>query len=308
MDPPGRPGRRVRPRATTPRSSPRSPRYLHLKVELSGGIRDDETLERALATGCARVNIGTAALERPEWCEEIIAAYGDKIAIGLDVRGSRLAARGWTRDGGDLYETLDRLDEAGCARFVVTDVNSDGMLKGPNLDLLQRVVRRRPTSRWSPAAASPPSPTSSPRRPGAARGRGSDHRHRPLRRQLHHRGGAGRGGRVTAGSSTPGTRRRTFRPTAADRPRRSACSTVGCGTCWPGKKIVMTGVTGFIGEQLLWKILTELPDTTPAVLVRRKRSASARDRVISRGQEADLRRRTRGLRRTPRRWSTPGSR
>ena len=134
--------------------------HLRLNVELSGGIRDDETLERALATGCARVNIGTAALENPEWCEEIIAAYGDRIAIGLDVRGSKLAARGWTRDGGDLYETLSRLDQAGCARFVVTDVNSDGMLAGPNLDLLTAGVRGDGRSRWWPAAGSPPSTTS----------------------------------------------------------------------------------------------------------------------------------------------------
>jgi phosphoribosylanthranilate isomerase len=116
--------------------------YTGLNVELSGGIRDDESLERALATGCRRVNIGTAALERPEWCEEIIAQYGDKIAIGLDVRGTRLAARGWTREGGDLYETLDRLTAAGCARFVVTDVASDGMLSGPNLELLRDVCAR----------------------------------------------------------------------------------------------------------------------------------------------------------------------
>lgn len=115
---------------------------LSLSVELSGGIRDDETLERALATGCARVNIGTAALERPEWCEHIIAAHGDKIAIGLDVRGTKLAARGWTREGGDLFETLSRLDEAGCARFVVTDVASDGMLAGPNTALLEQVCAR----------------------------------------------------------------------------------------------------------------------------------------------------------------------
>jgi phosphoribosylanthranilate isomerase len=116
--------------------------HVSLNVELSGGIRDDESLERALATGCARVNIGTAALERPEWCEEIIATYGDKIAIGLDVRGTRLAARGWTREGGELYETLDRLTAAGCARFVVTDVAADGMLSGPNLDLLRDVCAR----------------------------------------------------------------------------------------------------------------------------------------------------------------------
>jgi 1-(5-phosphoribosyl)-5-[(5-phosphoribosylamino)methylideneamino] imidazole-4-carboxamide isomerase/N-(5'phosphoribosyl)anthranilate isomerase len=113
--------------------------HLRINVELSGGIRDDDSLERALATGCARVNIGTAALEQPDWCAEVIGYYGDRIAVGLDVRGNRLAARGWTREGGDLMETLDRLDRAGCARFVVTDVNSDGMLSGPNTDLLRRV-------------------------------------------------------------------------------------------------------------------------------------------------------------------------
>jgi phosphoribosylanthranilate isomerase len=113
--------------------------HLQLNVELSGGIRDDESLERALATGCARVNIGTAALEQPVWCEEIIGRYGERIAIGLDVRGNRLAARGWTREGGDLLETLHRFNSAGCARFVVTDVSADGMLGGPNLDLLRRV-------------------------------------------------------------------------------------------------------------------------------------------------------------------------
>lgn len=111
-------------------------------VELSGGIRDDASLERALATGCRRVNIGTAALEDPEWCEKIIAEHGDRIAIGLDVRGERLAARGWTREGGPWPETLDRLAAAGCERFVVTDVNSDGMLSGPNFQLLKDVCAR----------------------------------------------------------------------------------------------------------------------------------------------------------------------
>ncbi|WP_230208369.1 bifunctional 1-(5-phosphoribosyl)-5-((5-phosphoribosylamino)methylideneamino)imidazole-4-carboxamide isomerase/phosphoribosylanthranilate isomerase PriA [Microlunatus sp. Gsoil 973] len=113
-----------------------------LKFELSGGIRDDASLDRALATGCRRVNIGTAALERPEWCEQVIVANGDRIAIGLDVRGETLAARGWTTDGGNVYQTLARLDAAGCARYVVTDVNSDGMLSGPNLDLLRSICAR----------------------------------------------------------------------------------------------------------------------------------------------------------------------
>ena len=114
---------------------------LDIAVELSGGIRDEESLRRALATGCRRVNVGTAALENPEWTAQAIAAYGDRVAIGLDVRGERLAARGWTREGGDLWEVLARLDSEGCARYVVTDVNKDGMLAGPNLELLQEVAR-----------------------------------------------------------------------------------------------------------------------------------------------------------------------
>jgi phosphoribosyl isomerase A len=112
---------------------------LDIDVEMSGGIRDDASLEDALATGCRRVNIGTAALERPSWCAEVIASYGDRVAIGLDVRGRTLAARGWTREGGDLYDVLARLDREGCARYVVTDVNKDGMLQGPNLQLLRDV-------------------------------------------------------------------------------------------------------------------------------------------------------------------------
>ena len=115
---------------------------LDIDVELSGGIRDDESLTSALATGCRRVNIGTAALEDPGWCAKVIAEHGDRVAIGLDVRGTTLAARGWTRDGGDLYDVLARLDREGCARYVVTDVNKDGMLQGPNLDLLRDVCSR----------------------------------------------------------------------------------------------------------------------------------------------------------------------
>jgi phosphoribosyl isomerase A len=115
---------------------------LDIDVELSGGIRDDETLAAALATGCTRVNIGTAALERPEWCASVLAEYGERVAIGLDVRGTTLAARGWTRDGGDLYEVLARLDAAGCTRYVVTDVLRDGMLEGPNVELLRDVCAR----------------------------------------------------------------------------------------------------------------------------------------------------------------------
>jgi 1-(5-phosphoribosyl)-5-[(5-phosphoribosylamino)methylideneamino] imidazole-4-carboxamide isomerase/N-(5'phosphoribosyl)anthranilate isomerase len=113
-----------------------------VKIELSGGIRDDESLESALEAGATRVNLGTAALENPEWTEKVIAKFGDAIAVGLDVRGTTLAARGWTRDGGDLWQVLQRLEDAGCARYVVTDVTKDGTLRGPNLQLLSEVLQR----------------------------------------------------------------------------------------------------------------------------------------------------------------------
>lgn len=111
-------------------------------IELSGGIRDDASLEAALATGVKRINLGTAALENPEWAASVIAQYGDAVAVGLDVRGTTLAARGWTKEGGDLWEVLERLEQAGCARYVVTDVTKDGTLQGPNIDLLRQVMER----------------------------------------------------------------------------------------------------------------------------------------------------------------------
>jgi phosphoribosylformimino-5-aminoimidazole carboxamide ribotide isomerase/phosphoribosylanthranilate isomerase len=111
-------------------------------IELSGGIRDTDSLDAALAAGATRVNLGTAALENPEWTAEVIALHGEKIAVGLDVRGTTLAARGWTEDGGDLFEVLDRLEAAGCARYVVTDVTKDGMLLGPNIEMLKQVLAR----------------------------------------------------------------------------------------------------------------------------------------------------------------------
>jgi len=113
-----------------------------IKIELSGGIRDDASLEAALSAGATRVNLGTAALENPEWTEKVIARFGDQIAVGLDVRGTKLAARGWTKEGGELFDVLERLEQAGCARYVVTDVTKDGTLKGPNLELLRQVIQK----------------------------------------------------------------------------------------------------------------------------------------------------------------------
>lgn len=113
-----------------------------VKIELSGGIRDDASLEAALELGVKRVNLGTAALENPEWTRAVIARYGEQIAVGLDVRGETLAARGWTQEGGNLWEVLERLEEANCPRYVVTDVTKDGTLRGPNVELLRQVCDR----------------------------------------------------------------------------------------------------------------------------------------------------------------------
>jgi phosphoribosyl isomerase A len=113
-----------------------------VRIELSGGIRDDDSLEAALEAGATRVNLGTAALENAEWTADAINRYGEAIAVGLDVRGTTLAGRGWTREGGDLWEVLDRLEEAGCARYVVTDVTKDGTLRGPNIELLRELANR----------------------------------------------------------------------------------------------------------------------------------------------------------------------
>lgn len=113
-----------------------------VNVELSGGIRDDASLESALAIGATRINLGTAALENPEWAAHVIGRFGEAVAVGLDVRGTTLAARGWTQDGGDLWQVLARLEDAGCARYVVTDVTKDGTLQGPNVDLLRQVMER----------------------------------------------------------------------------------------------------------------------------------------------------------------------
>ena len=113
-----------------------------VKIELSGGIRDDASLESALDSGATRVNLGTAALENPDWAASAIARFGEQIAVGLDVRGETLAARGWTEEGGNLWDVLARLEDAGCSRYVVTDVTRDGMLNGPNLDLLTAITEK----------------------------------------------------------------------------------------------------------------------------------------------------------------------
>lgn len=115
---------------------------LNIKVELSGGIRDDASLERALEFGATRVNLGTAALENPAWTARAIERFGDKIAVGMDVRGTTLSGHGWTKDGGDLWDVLARLEDAGCARYVVTDVTKDGTLRGPNVELLREICAK----------------------------------------------------------------------------------------------------------------------------------------------------------------------
>ena len=168
---------------------------IDIKVELSGGIRDDASLRRALDTGCRRVNIGTAALEDPAWCAAAIAEFGDRVAVGLDVKISegrhRLAARGWVSDGGDLWSVLARLDAEGCARYVVTDVGRDGTLTGPNTELLEAVCARTDRPVVASGGVSSLDDLRTLERPRGPGRRGRDRRQGPLRRQLHPRRGAG---------------------------------------------------------------------------------------------------------------------
>jgi len=155
-------------------------------------LRDDDAIAWAMSTGCRRVNIGTAALENPDWCAAMIKTWGDRVAVGLDVRGRRLAARGWTSEGGDLLETLARLDAAGCERYVVTDVAKDGMLAGPNLDLLQLVCDHTDAPVIASGGVTTVEDLGRHRRPRRRRGRRCDRRNGPVLRQPPHRGCARR--------------------------------------------------------------------------------------------------------------------
>jgi phosphoribosyl isomerase A len=112
---------------------------LDIEVQLSGGIRDAESLRLALHSGCARANLSSAAVADPQWCADAIAEHGERIAVSLDVRGATLAPRGEGRTGGSLLEALAWLEAAGCPRYVVTDVTRDATLDGPNLELLAAV-------------------------------------------------------------------------------------------------------------------------------------------------------------------------
>ena len=213
-------------------------RAMDIKVELSGGIRDDATLAAALATGCTRVNLGTAALETPEWVAKVIAEHGDKIAVGLDVRGTTLRGRGWTRDGGDLYETLERLDKEGCARYVVTDIAKDGTLQGPNLELLRERLRGDGPPGGGLRRRLVPGRPAGHRRAGAPRCRGLHRRQGPVREGVHPGRGPGGGGRHDVRSRTARAERspweETFglaRAVAAGRPVLVAGTTSFSGTC-----------------------------------------------------------------------------
>ena len=168
-------------------------RSLDVQVEMSGGIRDDDSLARALGTGCARVNIGTAALENPEWVRSVIARHGERVAVGLDVRGTRLAARGWTAEGGELYETLDRLNAEGCARYVVTDVAQGRHAARPQPGAAPERVRPHHRARGGQRGSVQPGRPAGHRVARPAR-RGRRHRrHGPLRGRVHPGRGARRG-------------------------------------------------------------------------------------------------------------------
>lgn len=113
-----------------------------MRIELSGGIRDAESLAAALALGVERAVLSTAAMEDPAFVVWAIKKYGSSVAVGLDVRSGRLAARGQVAEGGDFAEAIDMLEAAGCCRYVITDVTRDGTLQGPNIELLRSVLAK----------------------------------------------------------------------------------------------------------------------------------------------------------------------
>ena len=177
---------------------------LDIPVELSGGITDDDSLEAALATGCARVNIGTAALGRHDWVRSAIVRHGEKVAVGLDVRGTTVSARGGPREGGELFDVLAQLDADGCARYVVTDVLRDGMLSGPNLDLLRRVCAATARPVIASGGVSSPRRPLRARRPRQRRSRGCNCRRGAVRRRVHVGKGACRDSMNTRPTPSPG--------------------------------------------------------------------------------------------------------
>jgi phosphoribosyl isomerase A len=110
------------------------------RVQASGGVRTVADVQAALAYGAERVVIGTMALSEPTFVAEVLDLVGPRIAVGLDARGTTLQARGWTEEAGELFEALTCFTEMGVPRFVYTDVAKDGMLAGPNVEMLRRVA------------------------------------------------------------------------------------------------------------------------------------------------------------------------
>ena len=121
-------------------------KQIDIKVEVSGGIRDDRSLDRALSSGSHRVTIGTAAMENPAWISEKFEDLAEKIIVALDIRDGRVATRGWTEETVPYREAIKRLDGVGCLRYMVTDISKDGTLTGPNLSLLEDVASNTESS------------------------------------------------------------------------------------------------------------------------------------------------------------------
>lgn len=110
------------------------------RVQASGGVRTLDDVEASLGYGAERVVIGTMALTNPDFVREVLDTVGPRIAVGLDARGSVLQARGWTEEAGDLFDAIEQFSAMGVPRFVYTDVARDGMLQGPNVEMLTKVA------------------------------------------------------------------------------------------------------------------------------------------------------------------------
>lgn len=120
---------------------------LGMRVQLGGGLRNRESVERALGEGVARVVIGTRAAESEAFVGELVQAFGDRIAIGIDAKNGKVAVKGWVDTTGvGALALAKRMDALGVAVLIHTDVGTDGMLTGPNLsaqEAMCEVVRSR---------------------------------------------------------------------------------------------------------------------------------------------------------------------
>ena len=115
----------------------------NLFTEIGGGIRNIQTVEKYLNSGVDRVILGTAAVKDEAFLKETIMKFGDKIAVGIDIKDGFVAIKGWTESSGiDPYEFTEKMQNLGVKYIICTDVSKDGAMKGTNLELYRELSKK----------------------------------------------------------------------------------------------------------------------------------------------------------------------